>query len=105
MGLESTLKQGFERYFIYGDFSTVLETGETLDVNNANTGVTAIDKDGGNATATVIDDASKYVDGSSFYIRIKDGVEAESPYKITIKVETSLGNRWEVDGLIKIKEL
>ena len=104
MGLTKTEKQGFERYFIHGDFSAVLGAGETLDVNNVNTSVTAVDKDGVDATSTVIDDASEYVDEASLYVRIKDGVEAESPYKVTIQVETSLGNRWEVDGLIKIKE-
>ncbi len=104
MGLTKTEKQGFERYFIHGDFSAVLESGETLDVNNADTTITAIDSSGADATATIIDDASKYVDGSNLYVRIKDGDEAGSPYKITIKVETSSGNRWEVDGLIKIKE-
>ena len=104
MGLEKTEKQEFERYFVHGDFSAVLDTDETLDIANIETTVTAIDNTGDDATATIIDDASRYVDGSSLYVRIKDGTEAESPYKITIRVETSKGNRWEVDGLIKIKE-
>lgn len=104
MGLTKTEKQGFERYFIQGDFSAVLESGETLDVSNVNTTITAIDSSGADVTATIIDDASKYVDGTRLYVRIKDGDEVGSPYKITIKVETSNGNRWEVDGLIKVKE-
>ena len=104
MGLEKTEKQGFERYFVHGDFSAVLDADETLDIVNVNTVIIAEDKDGLDTTATIIEDASKYVDGSSLYVRIKDGDEAHSPYKITIRVETSKGNRWEVDGLIKIKE-
>jgi len=104
VGLERTEKQGFERYFVHGDFSEVLGVDETLDIANLETTVTALDNTGADATATIIDDASKYVDGTSLYVRIKDGTEAESPYKITIKVETSKGNRWEVDGLVKIKE-
>jgi len=104
MGLEKTEKQGFERYFVNADFSAVLEADETLDAANENTTITVVDKDNADATATIIDDASKYVDGTSLYVRIKDGDEEGSPYKITIKVETSKGNRWEVDGLIKIKE-
>ena len=104
MGLERTEKQGFERYFVHGDFSAVLDADETLDIANIETTVIAIDNTGVDATATIIDDASKYVDGTSLYVRIKDGMEGESPYKITIRVETSKGNRWEVDGLVKIKE-
>ncbi len=100
MGLDSTQKQSYERYFIYGDFSSVMETGETIDSET----IVAEDKDGADATATVVDAASAYVDGFKQYVRIKDGTEAASPYKITIKIETSNGNRWEVDGLIKIKE-
>lgn len=104
MGLEKTEKQGFERYFVHGDFSAVLDADETLDIANINTGVTAADNTGSDVTTTLIDDASKYIDGDCLYIRIKDGDEAGSPYKITIRVETSKGNRWEVDGLVKIKE-
>ena len=104
MGLTKTEKQGFERYFVHGDFSAVLDADETLDIGNANTTITAVDNTNVDATATVIDDASKYIDGSSLYVRVKDGDEAGSPYKITIKVETSKGKRWEVDGLIKVKE-
>ena len=104
MGLERTEKQGFERYFVHGYFSAVLDVDETLDIANVETTVTAIDNAGADATATIIDDASRYVDGSNLYVRIKDGTEGESPYKITIRVETSKGNRWEIDGLVKIKE-
>ena len=101
MGLKKTIKQGYERYFIHGDFSDVMETGETIDTST----VTALDSGGEDATADVIDDASKYVDGFLLYIRVKDGTEAGGPYKFTIRIETSLGNRWEVDGQINIKEL
>jgi len=102
MGLTKTTKQSYERYFVNADFSAVMETGETID--EADVSIVALDNAGECATATVIDDTSLYVEGVKVYVRIIDGVEADSPYKVTFQIETSLGNRWEVEGLVAIKE-
>ncbi len=100
MALTKTEKQGYERYFVYGDFSSVMEIGETIGSST----IVVEDNAGVDATATVIDAASEYAEGFKQYVRIKDGAEASSPYKITIRIETSNFNRWEVDGQIKVKE-
>jgi len=115
MGLTATEKQSYEEYFIHGDFSDVMESGEIIQ--DATWSVTAEDAgvvdDEGNyttppedATDTVTDQGSIYADEKKLYVRIKGGSEDEgkSPYHITFKVVTSLGNKWEVDGQIKIKE-
>ena len=102
MGLTKTEKQGWERYFVYGDFSDVLDDDELIDIGDCV--FLAEDVQGDDALADVLDTAAAYVEGSSVYVRVMDGAEVDSPYKFTIRVETSKGNRWEVDGQLKIKE-
>lgn len=107
MGLEKTKKQPFERYFVYGDFAKVMDDDETLDAGNANTTVTAIDlSDDSDATGVVIDTPSMNVDNETkrLYIRLIDGVDGKD-YQFTIRVETSIGNRWEVDGILDVDEV
>lgn len=104
MSLTKTEKQSYESYYIYGDFSKVMNEGETISSYDTS----AVDKDGADATATVIEASSEIIgtgdDFAKLYVRIKAGVEAESPYKITIKIVTSNDNKWEVDGQLVIKE-
>jgi hypothetical protein len=99
--LESTTKQPFESYFVYGDFSAVMELAETIITGTSE--VTATDNTG-TADSSIIDPTSVYVDGFKYYVRIKDGEVAKSPYKITFRITTSTGNKWEVDGSIVVKE-
>lgn len=108
MALEKTEKQPFERYFVYGDFSEVLDfdNDETIDLLSAFTTVTAVDSAGADASVTVIDTPTITADNEEGYlwVRIKDGVDQEV-YTFTIRVETSAGNRFEVDGNIVVKEI
>jgi hypothetical protein len=101
MSLISTTKQGYEKYFIHGDFSTVMDLEEEILSHTT----TVLDKDGVDVSADIIDVVSPFVEGKKQFIRIQGGEQIKSPYKITIRIETSTGNRWEVDGLIKVKEL
>ena len=100
MALTKTTKQGYERYFVYGEFADVLDEDETITSQS----VLAVDADGVDAKATVIDDAATYISGTRVYVRVKDGAEADGPYKFTIRCETNKGNRWEVDGTLALKE-
>lgn len=109
MAIEKTEKQPFERYFVYGDFSEVLDfdSNETINTLSAFTTVTAIDlSDDSDASVTVIDTPTIYADDVEGYlwVRIKDGAD-QAEYKFTIRVETSAGNRFEVDGKIVVKEI
>ena len=101
MALTSTTKQSYEKYFIHGDFSTVMDTGETIASNE----IIAVDNTGEVVTGAIIDPSSPFVDGMKQYVRIQGGEQAKSPYKITIRIITDQGNKWEVDALVKIKEL
>lgn len=104
MSLAKTEKQPYESYLIYGDFSEVMEDGETI----TSAVTSAVDKDGDDATATVIEAGSEIIgtgdDYAKLYVRIKGGVESDSPYKFTIRIVTSNSNKWEVDGQIVVKE-
>lgn len=104
MALTKTTKQSYESYFVFGNFSAVFEVGETITAHT----VSAVDSTGEDATAIVITEGSELVgtgdDVGKLFVRIKDGVEASSPYKLTIRIETSTGNKWEVDGSIVVKE-
>jgi len=100
MTLESTKKQSYEKYFVFGNFTKSMVTGETIQ----NGVVTCRDKSGNDVTSSVIESGSDYIDGFKYYVRIQNGVEILSPYVFTIRIITSTGNKWEIDGKIIVKE-
>jgi hypothetical protein len=110
MALESFSKQSYEEFYIGGDYIDVLESGEELNLTNCT--VVAEDAAGDDATATVLDAGTMALDDSEdggtnnvLKIRCRAGAEANSPYKITFKAETTLVNKWEIDVKMKVKEL
>lgn len=105
MALKQTVKQPYEKYWVYADFEGVMVEEETI----ASFAGTAVDAEGVDATATLIETGSVQVgttdgDTQKVYLRIQAGVQASSPYKFTIRIITSIGNKWEVDGKVKVKE-
>lgn len=104
MALTKTTKQSYESYFVFGNFAAVFEVGETITDHT----VLAFDSTGADATDVVISAGSELVgegdDVGKLFVRIKDGEEANSPYKLTFRIVTSTGNKWEVDGNIVVKE-
>lgn len=105
MSLTKTTKQSYESYLVYGDFSEVMADDEAITDYLC----TAEDANGSDATVIVLTPGSEVIgtgdDYAFMYVRVRDGEVANSPYKVTIKVTTSTGNKWEVDGLLVIKEL
>ena len=99
-----TEKQSYEKYFIYGDFDDVMEDGETM----AQYTVTVIDVDEVDATSELIENGSEIPgtaeDPFKLFARVQNGSEAKSDYKVTFRIVTNTGNKWEVDYGIKIKE-
>jgi len=102
MALDNFTKQSYESFIISANFENNMTTGETLTL--ASCSVSATDKDGVDASSTVLDSTSKAVSGTKLQIRVKDGAEAGSPYKITFKAVTSLSNKWEKDVQMTITE-
>lgn len=105
MALKTTRKQPYEKYFCYGDFEPVMIEEETISVF----AVTATDVDGLDVTSSIIEPGSPQIgtgeNTQKLYFRIQAGTEDYSPYKFTVRVETSTGNKWEQDGKIKVKEI
>jgi len=101
MALEFTEKQSYEEYTIAVSFAENMIAGETISSQTA----TAIDKAGEDKTSIVISTPSLANSGQKVTLLIKGGIQAESPYKLTIRCVTSLGHKWEKDILLKIKEL
>jgi len=104
MALEKTIKQGYESYFIFGNFSEVMEEDETITTWD----IGIVDKAGTDCSETMIESDSPAAgegdDVHKLFVRIQGGSEPLSPYKVTMRIVTSLGNKWEVDGNIVIKE-
>lgn len=102
MALERFTKQPYEEFVIAGEYSDVLETGETI-ISGTST-VTSVDtSDDSDSSTEVLDTATKAVDGTQLKMRVKGGVHGEK-HKITFRADTSLGNNWEIDVIMKIKE-
>ena len=101
-GLFGFSKQPSEKFYVAGEFRKVLEYGETLVL--ASCTVAAEDKDAADMGTTVLDQATKAVDGTQLKIRCQAGAENKSPYKITFLATTSNGNVWEVDVEMEIEE-
>jgi len=102
MALDSFTKQSYESFIVSANFENNMITDETL--TEAECTVTAQDKDGSDASSTVLDSTSMAVSGTSLQIRVKAGEESKSPYKITFKAVTSLNNKWEKDVNMVISE-
>ena len=100
MALSKFTKQISETFPISVDFSDNMATGEII-VSEV---ISATDVDGDDATAGVLSDPGN--DGAqAATVRVLAGTEALSPYKITFKATTDEDNVWELDILMKIKEL
>ncbi len=96
-------KQPWEAFYIAGDFSKVLESGEII-ASAPTSEVVAYDKTGADATSTVIEDGTITVDEQFLKVRIKGGTESGSPYKVSFRATTDQGNKWEVDAPVEVEE-
>ena len=103
MLIESFVKQPSETFPIYGSILHNQESDELVVA--ASSSVSAVDKDGTDATATVLDESSKqvYTDPGGSYtsnalaIRVRAGTVTAAPYKITFTLVTTKGNTYELD--------
>lgn len=101
--LPETKKQPYEEFYIEGEFDKVLTAGETIVGSPV---VTAIDKNGNDATSEMINSTSIAItaDTRGVNVQIKGGSIGNSPYRIIFRVITDTPNKFELDGLIKVVE-
>jgi len=110
-------KQPSESYLLGADFSQVLTSGEYVLVGTST--VSAVDNAGDDATSDVLDNDDMVVDTADeddltsgttpitngmLVTRILGGEESLSKYKLTFLAQTSNGNTYEKDVLMKIKD-
>lgn len=94
-------KQPYEAFFVHGLFTKVMEETETIDI--ANSTVVISDKNG-TIDATMVQEPTLVADGHKLSIRIQGGDPELSPYKVSFRITTSLGNKWEVDAVLEVEE-
>ena len=92
--MDSFIKQPDEEYPIVVDFSAVLGDGETISTKTVTATLSDV-----SATTTVIDSSS--ISGDTIILTVKGGTE--NNYKITVKITTSLGNVYEKDVLMNVR--
>ena len=97
-------KLPYESFTINGSFEYVIGTGEELSL--ASCDVVAEDKNGNDATDTVLVNGSKTVssDGLKLHIKVQGGTVAGSPYKITYKGVTDVGEDYYIVQYMEIEE-
>lgn len=92
--MEQIRKQPYEEFTISADFSANMASGEVISVQS----VAAVDKTGNDVKDTVTDQATVANDGkTTCRVLVKGGDPTLSPYTLTFRCTTSLGNKWELD--------
>ena len=89
-----------EKFEISMDFSSLLGGGETISTAT----VVAYDKDGTDVSTTLLDAATKTIDGSSVKIHVQSGTTDER-YKVVFNIVTSVPQTFEEKSLCEVKEL
>jgi len=104
-------KQPYEEFFISASILNVQDADEVIVLGSS--AITAVDVNGDDASSIVLDDTTikladdpngNYTD-NVLSIRVKAGVEDDSPYQITFRMVTDKGNKWEVDTRMTINEI
>jgi len=103
MTLLNITKEPWEKIVLAGAFGVVLTSGESI-LDAPASRVTAVNSLGENVSNTFLDQSTIMVDGSYLKIRCNEGVKDES-YSVNFRIETSLGERWETNTKIRVKEI
>ncbi len=95
-------KQPHETFAISVDFGRNMEAGEALATQT----VTAATATGEDATAEVVRAGSVTNDGATRVTAVVlGGQPAQSPYKLTVRAQTSIGHQWEHEIILRVVEL
>ena len=91
-------KQPYEEYYVAFDFFRVIDDGATI----SSATVSAVDALGASATSTVTSVGKQTVSGSRVNIWVQGGTAQR--YKITCKIQTSTGEKYEQDAYLTVVE-
>ena len=92
-------KQPYEEYFVRFDFLNYLGEEEISSALVIATDV-ATEED---ATAMVTDSTKQYTEGSKIYVAVQGGEDGHS-YRITCRITGTEGSKYELDGILPVKE-
>lgn len=95
-----TKKQPWEAYYVRFDLANVF--GATEDVASAT--VTAIDlADGSDVSTTLLDVTKQNLSGTDVNVWVRAGT-ADHDYKITCKATGDAGSKFELEGVLPVRE-
>jgi hypothetical protein len=104
MAIKTFGKQPYEKFYIAGEFKKVLASSESLQIPISATAVVMVDEvEGADSTSEVIAGTAA-ISGTQVVCQVQQGVDG-SVHKITIRTETTDGNKWEVDALMEVDEV
>ena len=103
MGSNTFTKQPYEEFTVGGDFSLVMDTDETIVVGSSDAVVE--DSAGTDVTSSIIESGSLAANGQILQVRVKGGTEDGSPYKITYKAVSDVGEKYEIDQFMEVKDI
>ncbi len=103
-------KQAYEAFYIAGSILRVQTDTEVIVLGSSS--VVAEDKDGNDVTSTLLQGGSEVLGtdpkgafaDNQLEVRLQSGSESASPYKVTFRMETDEGNKWEVDREVEVTE-
>ena len=90
-------KTSYEAINVQAKFDKAMTDSETID----DFSVTAVDKDGEDATSTLIENAS-VTERTRIAFRVKSGTVSGSPYTVSVKGDTSLDQKLEIRGSVEV---
>ena len=97
-------KQPAESFYYGAQFSNVIDT-DNESINISGSSVVAVDNGGDEDTSVYTAVSLAVVNDTILAVRVKAGVEAKSPYKLTYVVSTTLNNIYEKDVFMEIIEV
>lgn len=98
---DKLIKQPFEAHTLEVDFSGKLDADDSLIVGNST--VTALDSNGDDVSASIVEAGSLAVSGLSLFARVKGGTDG-AKYKITFRTTSNKGEKVEHDIDLIIRE-
>jgi len=104
LGNYQFLKQPGEQFPVIGDFTDILDTNETIDVNSSSATVTDENNQDVTSTMTVANSLKIDSNGKKLQITVKGGSDGKS-YKVTLRAATSDNNIYEMDFKMNVQEI
>jgi len=92
--ISTITKYVWEEFSISGDFRKAPGEINEVVVEDASS-VAAVDKSGADATSELLDPATKAAVGTRLSVKCVGGDSEKSPYIVSFKMLTSLGNKYE----------